>query len=137
MHVCCASAIFLYFSQVVHLENLSLGLFKMFFLEAVDFFYHTQHGQNKMRPHLIVLSASLMFVIFLFYFFHFVHVGNFRYTTFSFNINGLVLWGITLAKGTMMIERVAMACSVASLGLLVPKLPWNHERRPMILFKLM
>ena len=67
-------------------------------------------------------------------FFHFVPVDNTIWTTFSPNDNVLVLWGIASANGalhcndTMMVESVAEAWSVASLGFFVPELPWNQER---------
>ena len=62
--------------------------------------------------------------------FHFVPVGNIIWTIFSPDGNVLVLWGIESAKGTMMVESVAEAWSVVSLGFFVPELPWNQERRP-------
>ena len=63
-------------------------------------------------------------------FFYFVPVGNTIWTIFSPDVNVLVLWGIASANGTMMVDNVAKALSVASLGFFVPELPWNQERRP-------
>jgi hypothetical protein len=63
-------------------------------------------------------------------FFHFVPVGNTIWTTFSHEDNVLVLWGIASANGTMMVESVAKAWSVGSMGFFVPELPWNRDRRP-------
>ena len=131
MPIGCASWIFLYFTQVVHLENLSMGLFKMYFASCW-FFIKLNWDKKKLKKwEHISLFCPLHWCLSII-FSHFVHVGNFIQTTFSLDINVIVLWGIALAKGTMMIERVASAYSVASLGLLVPKVPWNHERHPTI-----
>jgi len=56
-------------------------------------------------------------------FFHFVPVGNTICTTFSPDANVLVLWGIASANGTIRVDNVAEAWSVASLGFFVPELP--------------
>jgi hypothetical protein len=40
------------------------------------------------------------------------------------------LWGIASANDMMMVESVAEAWSVASLGFFGPELPWNQEQRP-------
>src|SRR5450631_4610078 len=90
----------LYFSHVVHLANLSPGLFKMY--SANCWFLITLNLDKEMGPHPAMRPTSLMSVNM---FFHFVPVGNTICTTFSPDDNVLVLWGIASANGTMMVER--------------------------------
>ena len=108
----------LYFSHVVYLANLSLGRFNMY--SANFWFLMTLNLDKDMGPHLIMRPTLLMSVKM---FFHFVHVGNIICTIFSLDANVLVLQGIASANGTMMVDNVAEAWSVASLGFYVPELP--------------
>ena len=108
----------LYFSYVVHLENLSPCLFKMY--SANCWFLITLNLDKEIGPHPAIRPTLLMSVNM---FFHFVHVNNIIWTTFSPDDKVLVLCGIASANDTIMAGSVADAWSIASLGFFVPELP--------------
>ena len=57
-------------------------------------------------------------------FFYFVHVGRSFSTTFTPLVRMRALSSIALARGTMVVARVEIACHVASLGFFKPTFPW-------------
>ena len=115
----------LYFLHAVHPTNLSPVCFNMYF--ANYWFLITFNLDKDMAPHPAMRTTSLISVKM---FFHFVPIGNAIWTIFSPDANVLVLWDIASANGTMMVDNVVEAWSVASLGFFMPELPWTRERRP-------